>query len=330
MAGTRRARRCSSSAVAALRICSCSETPAVAAETVKSRGVITPRSLPAAVGHHQVLGVAVEHEDQRLGGRVAERDGRHRGVHHLPGRDARRPTLDEHPAPQQRVGDEPELAVLERDDGEPHVAAGHRGGDVRDRVVRLDHQRVGLDQLVDEAVGAQRDPAAQGQRAPCGQEAHALAGGEDGLHRGRGDRRCRRRLDGHRPRPDRALRQHGGEPEDAADADPLVGGVPGARAVAPPQVHPTRGHDVHLDADVHEGVEDQLPRAEPLDPGHPDDLVADRGGHRVERRGLREDPAERGPVLRGAVGGGLGGVFRRRTGHRGRSGGVDVGGFGME
>ena len=45
-AGSRRARWHNSSTVAARRICSCSEMPAVAGETMKSRGAITPHTPP--------------------------------------------------------------------------------------------------------------------------------------------------------------------------------------------------------------------------------------------------------------------------------------------
>ena len=217
-------------------------------------------------------------------------------VHHLAGRDARLPALHEHPAAQQRVGDQPEPAVLQRDDGVPGAAARHRGGDLADRVVGVDLQRVGLDDLVDEAVGGQA-PAAAGGGPLRGEEPRALPRGERGLDRRLRDRRHGHRVDGHRPRPERALGEHGREAEDAAGPELLVGGLAEGVGVVP-QIHAADQHDEDLDAHLREGVEDELARPEPADAPPPGSSRPGRRGSARRTAGSRPGRG-RGPPRRG-------------------------------
>ena len=266
------------------------------AETVKSRGVITPWSLPP---RSVTTRYSASRSSMRISASAADSPSATVGtavVHHLAGGDARLPALHEHPAAQQRVGDQPEPAVLQRDDGVPGAAARHRGGDLADRVVGVDLQRVGLDDLVDEAVGGQATAAAGG--GPLhGEEPRALPRGEGGLDRRLRDRRHGHRVDGHRPRPERALGEHGREAEDAAGPELLVGGLAEGVGVVP-QVHAADQHDEDLDAHLREGVEDELARPEPADlrrPGHHGPVGE---AQPVERRGFGQRRG-RGPPRRG-------------------------------
>ena len=83
--------------------------------------------------------------------------------------------LDEHALPQQRVGDQPERAVAEVDD-----RARRRRRSVIGRAtsatesVGLDDQRLGHDQLVDQAVGAGRPGPRRAAARLLGQETGAL------------------------------------------------------------------------------------------------------------------------------------------------------------
>ena len=220
--------RRSSSTVVARRSCSCSETPAVVGETVKSRGVTTPRSPPP---RSVTSRNSASRSSMRISASAAE----------SPERDGRAPTssitsragaVAGRPSTRTRCRSSASVTSPNRPSSERHDGvrrcrgASSRRATSADRVVGVDHQRLRSRSARRRGCRADDDPLGRGDRRPA--------------RRGTG-RRCREakagstadsgiaatvdRVGGHRPRPDRPLGQHGGEAEDPAGPEPLVGGV---------------------------------------------------------------------------------------------------------
>ena len=152
-AGTRPANPASSSMLVARRSCSCSETPTVIGEMAKSRGPTTPRSSPARSVTRRNSASRSSSSMSASAAESPEHDRRRRGVHDLARRRGRRPAVDQHPGPQHRVGDQPELPGADPDDRGRAAPFGHPPRPPRRPAVSaVDDQRLALDQLVDAAV----------------------------------------------------------------------------------------------------------------------------------------------------------------------------------
>ena len=277
---------------------------------MKSRGVITPWSLPprsvttrySALRSSMRISASAADSPSATVGTEASMTSRAGAVACLPSTSTRLRSSASVTSPKRPSS--------KRHDGVPGAAARHRGGDVADRVVGVDHQRVGLDELVDEAVGGQ---------APRPRATAALRGEEPGARAAR-RRRARPPTPGSPPRSPRRRPPPAARPtarsawrrtrrrRRARGAGRRRHRWRRRRATGPPAPAMTTKTST---LDLREGVEDELARPEPR--------MSRRPGHRrarsarrqpVERRGLGQRRG-RGPprrrrgrstVVRGASG----------------------------
>ena len=98
----------------------------------------------------------------------------------LTGRRGGGQAFDQDPSPQQRIGHHPEMPVPDSDGGARRSAFGHQSRHIGDVVGDVDDQRLGEDQIVDQAVGRDDDPL-PGDRGLLGKERGAGPGGEGGF-----------------------------------------------------------------------------------------------------------------------------------------------------
>ena len=109
----------------ARRSCSWSPVPAVPVATTTSSGQTRPAHGPGPVGDQQVVGLAVEHRDDRLGDRVVRGDEHRVGVGDLADRGVERTPGHEDGLAEQPVGQQAGPPVGERHDAVADVALGH-------------------------------------------------------------------------------------------------------------------------------------------------------------------------------------------------------------